>query len=463
MKRYCIICFALFSLTTMIWAEELLGNKAKPDPTLQEQAIVPDAGYSFQVGDTIIINKAYERYLTGEKMSTWVYYVRHMIGQVGGKRFPNGILIKGINSWVGPEELLLVSAREKTPQAIVKVEEDKPLVEERIEEIKQMPQEQQEAIAQQAQDFEDTTPLVPAPVDTVAADTVARTPAVVIVTEPEAIYNVTGEPEKQKVDRFTIGLRGGMASLLHKTNNDGKWNVGWDVLLDLQYAHYWKKTDEKPLLGIIVGLSAGYSRSHLSSKINDQYSVETSSGQIDYTITADNVKEYDGQIQLEVPIMFSMITKKGFFLNVGPRFAMPVYSQYDQKIVNPQVNAYFPEEGVNVPNELITGVVAKDKANTSGKWESSKINIMLSAELGYEWFFKNRNSLGLGVYANYSVYTLYTHKAKDQSVVSLTEPDAATPSYVNVVSSTDTYAKGMGYFDLGVKIAYHFNWWNWQK
>ena len=142
---------------------------------------------------------------------------------------------------------------------------------------------------------------------------------------------------------------------------------------------------------------------------------------------------------------------------------MPVYSQYDQKIVNPNVNAYFPEEGVNVPNELITGVVRKDKANTSGKWESSKINIMLSAELGYEWFFKNRNSLGLGVYANYSVYTLYTHKAKDQSVVSLTEPDAATPSYVNVVSSTDTYANGMGYFDLGVKIAYHFNWWNWQK
>jgi hypothetical protein len=30
-------------------------------------------------------------------------------------------------------------------------------------------------------------------------------------------------------------------------------------------------------------------------------------------------------------------------------------------------------------------------------------------------------------------------------------------SETGVLSATDTYAKGLGYFDFGVKVAYHFN------
>ena len=458
MKKYLIILMTLISFSTITWAEELLGNKAPLDPSLQEKAFDPE-GYSFEVGDTIIINKASERYLTGERMSTWVYFVRHRIQQVGGTRFPNGILIQGIYSWVGPEDLLLIRSANPTPEAAARQAADAAQVEERIQDYQQLTEEQREDIGHRTDIFDATETLTPDTTQTVEPEPIPEAPKeVVVITRPEAAYIVTGKPDRHTVDRFTIGLRGGVASLLHNTINDTKWNAGWDVLLDLQYAHYWQKYDGKPLLGLLVGAGIGYSRSHLSGNINDKYSVRTTDGPIDYTVTADNVKEYDGQLQLEVPVMFSMI-HKGFFLNVGPRLAVPVYSNYNQQISNPHVNAYFPEEGVNVPDELITGVVTKDKADTKGKWSASKINVMLGAELGYEFTFKNRNSLGLGVYANYSVYTYYKNDTENKSLVDLTVPGAATPVQVNVSSATDTYAKGLGYFDVGLKLAYHFNWW----
>ena len=48
-------------------------------------------------------------YLTGQKISKWVYKVPHTIRQVGTSRFPKGILLRGINSWVGQEDIKLMS------------------------------------------------------------------------------------------------------------------------------------------------------------------------------------------------------------------------------------------------------------------------------------------------------------------------------------------------------------------
>ena len=83
-----------------------IGNKAERDETLQEIGHIAPEDYRFKVGDTIIISKDVTTYLTGEQISNWVYYVRHRIGQVGGKRCPEGISTRGLNritrccSWV---------------------------------------------------------------------------------------------------------------------------------------------------------------------------------------------------------------------------------------------------------------------------------------------------------------------------------------------------------------------------
>ncbi len=502
MKKYVVLFIALITLSPIAKADgELVGYRAERDETLQEKAVSPDANYLFQKGDTIVIKKSEKIYLTGEEMSEWVYYVRHTVLQVGGKRFPNGVLINGIFSWVDPQGLYLAGSSDINKVAEDRKTEDKPSIDERQKELEQMSAEERQRILEDAANhpgnipFEETpaeeekveeAPVVePAPAQQpveeekapVVAEQPAEEPAPVVEETPlpttppvlvqgseEPIYNVTGVQPRREMDRFTIGLRGGCASLMHQTDAQQynlSWKAGFDVMLDLQYAHYWQKTDNKPLLGLLVGVSAGYSRSPLSGSVNDApFGVQTKEGDsLIYKIDAQAIDEYDGQILLEVPLMFSMI-HKGFFLNVGPRFSMPVFAHYNQKITDGHITATYVDEGVTIHDEYITGKLTEEQENKADLNKTRPIiNIMLSAELGYEWTFKNGHSLGLGAYANYSVKTIYNNTVGDGHLLSITDtPGAGIPATIDVLSATDTYANGMGYFDVGIKLAYHFNW-----
>jgi hypothetical protein len=268
--------------------------------------------------------------------------------------------------------------------------------------------------------------------------------------------------KRKSIDRFTIGVRGGMASLMENTDKKMKNRIGFDAILDLQYAHYWSNRKDH-LFGILVGVSAGYAQGGL--KDNDWNSgtfkrTDASSGQVfDYTVTADKVKETNRQIQLEVPVMFSMILNNGFFLNVGPRIMLPVYTPYTEKFSNAVVDAYNPDFNVHAPNVLASGVMngTKFKGKTDNKM---KLNILLGLELGYEWRFQNGNSLGLGAFANYG---WSTYKQKDDNKLLVDVNTDQTPAIVNVNSAANTFTEKMGYLDAGVKVAYHFNWWRNKK
>ncbi len=430
-----------------------------------------------------MIKKDHERYLTGEKMSKWVYNVEHTIQQVGGKRWPNGILVRGIYSWVGPDDIL---NKTKHPEAAAANQEAKEQAEQARQDsiqaakdsVQQAKEERKDSIQQAKAEQDSIEQAIRDSIETARLDSIAeraRRDSIAQATRDSlrqvweqqqdssgAAYTIT-EQQKEKFacDRFTIGLRGGASSLMQDAEKMGHWKVGWDVLLDLQYAHYWKKFGKKMQYGILVGVSAGYARSHLSNAIEgDKFTEKTVSGDINYTVKADNVKEYDGQLQLEIPIMFSMIHEKGFFMNIGPKVALPVWSQYNQTIDKPVIDAYFPDEGVTVHNAKITGQVTDEQADSDGKWKTSKLNVMLGAELGYEFTFRNKNSFGIGVFADYSLYSLYKNDPTTKSLVEITElPATNKPAVVNVLSATDSYASGMGFFDVGLKLAYHFNWW----
>ena len=59
-------------------------------------------------GDSIYVHPDSLYYLTGERISKWVFNVPHQVQQVGGRRYPMGVLIKGIYSWVYPYTLVPV-------------------------------------------------------------------------------------------------------------------------------------------------------------------------------------------------------------------------------------------------------------------------------------------------------------------------------------------------------------------
>lgn len=281
-----------------------------------------------------------------------------------------------------------------------------------------------------------------------------------IATADSIASAMAAQDSTRELDRFTIGVRAGAASMLQKmVNEDAKSKFGFDVLLDLQYAHYWQ-TKKEHKLGLLTGISFGIAQGGLKApKSTDQYTVIDPDGmKASYTVTADNIKETDRQLQLEVPLMFSLISKQGVFFNFGPRFFIPVYTPYKATLENPNIDAYFEQTDVHVTNEVITGLMKDNQTVGKGKTNNNlKLNITLGTELGYEWQLKNGHSLGLGAYANYGLYSMFKQDAQNKK--SLVTVTPAIPSTITTNSATEAWTQKMGFVDVGVKLAYHFNWW----
>lgn len=432
-----------------------------------QQAAQPAQKHEFSVakGDSVMIKRECQKYLTGETPSTWVWDKVHTVYQLGTKRnpnkYPDGVLLKRINSWVCDTCLEVVNGHAKESAAQAKEEQ---AVEREAWEQAKKEQADQEAAAKAAKEAAEREAEEKAAqeaariaAEQAAAEQAAREAeeAERIATEQAKADSIKSEQKfKHNYDRFTIGLRGGASALMHHADN-GKWGCGGDVVLDLQYAHYWAKDGRPVDLGIIVGLGIGYHQSSL--KANDNV-VKFDTAKVDYTVEYAGVKEKDHQLQLEIPLMFSLIHDNGFFFNIGPKFMLPVYTPYKQTVDenNTHISAYFEETGVTVEDNIVTGKYTGQKPEEKNGIQF-KLNIMLTAELGYEWVLKNGNSFGLGAYANYSVYNTYNNTTSSTGLFQLDPPTDSSIANLNVLSATHAYADKLGYFDVGIKLAYHFN------
>lgn len=453
------------TIKTILIAATMISASVVSTMSAQQAAEPSQHTWKVAKGDSVMIKRECQKYCTGETPSTWVWDKVHTVRQLGTKRFADGVLLMNIYSWMCEECLIPVNghAEEAAAQAAEEQKEEREAFERAIEEQKAAEEAAAAAAAAKAAEEEaERLAAEQAAEEEAAAAAAAQAAEEAAAAEKAKEDSIKSEQKfKHDYDRFTIGARGGAASLLHSVINgvDGKWKCGFDVTLDLQYAHYWSN-DKRPLdLGIIVGLGVGYSRSALSSSVDDTPApiAADGGGNIHYHITADEVKENDGQIQLEVPVLFSLIHDNGLFFNVGPKLMVPVYTMYDQKVSAPSVYAYFDKEGVPVTDAALTGLI---DPKTSGKDNGNqfKINIMLTAEIGYEWTLKSGNSFGLGAYADYSVYNTYKNDGVKTSLLDIISgPTNTDNAVVNTLPATSTYANKLGYFDVGIKLAYHFN------
>ena len=379
-----------------------------------------------KVGDSIMICRDSLRYLTGERMSLWVYDKPHAVQQVGGKRYPYGVLLKGIYSWVYPGTITPLYPEAPKP-APVPEPAPEPVVEPEPE-----PVVEPEPAAQ------DTATITQEDLDNLS----------------KGSYDI---PVDFQIDRYAVGLGAGFASTMNNINGFGI-PVGFDVLLDLRYAHYWVADKNKPAFGIMTGISAGYVQTKKSIAYLKDALVPTVADDVQYIVSADDVTEIGRQFQFEVPVMFSMVLNKGFYLNAGPKLILPVVSKYKQTLTNPNINAYLPElNGNPITNEVIMGKVKEEQYNTTGHLSNRlKLGLALGLELGYEFKFKNDHSLGVGVYADYEFYNCYKHTSAGD-VIAVTPPTNDAPAIVNVNTLTNSQSKKMGFFDVGVKVTYNIN------
>ena len=76
---------------------------------------------SIQVGDSVVVKRSAKRWMTGERISSWVYLQPHMVSQVDSKYHPGGILLNvaGAKSWLlGSEAEKLHAAPAPAPAPV---------------------------------------------------------------------------------------------------------------------------------------------------------------------------------------------------------------------------------------------------------------------------------------------------------------------------------------------------------
>ena len=457
----------------------------------KKQLFYPNSDVPIEVGDSIRINPDSLRYETRERKALWVYDQIHEVRQVSSKYHPDGVLLRGIYSWIYANSIL--------PENV----EKKPLYYKPVYTTFEMTINHDESYDWNGTSYSTTGEYVQKLVAHNGADSIVTLKLIVLpepIVQPQPIYTMyndtvdygqtytwnevtydtTGiytqsfvaingadsvvtlnlyvkpepKPQPYQVHRMTIGLRGGIASTVAKP---ATLPVGYEVLLDLQYAHYWAADKDKIRLGLLTGISAGYMTTNRSQNWDETFVANTSDGDVKYHVTADNIQEINRQVNLEVPVMFSMITNDGIYLNVGPRIMMPVYTPYVQTITNCNIVATDIQTGVVVPNNPVYGYLRDEQAVQKGRAEHQfDLVLSLGLDFGYEFKFKSGNSFGLGVYANYGVFSTYSNREL-KPVIAVTAPNNDVIGSVQVESLMNAYTNKIGHLDAGIKLTYNLD------
>lgn len=257
-----------------------------------------------------------------------------------------------------------------------------------------------------------------------------------------------------KCHRLSIGVRGGASTFMQQA--DGfKALINGAVGVSVEYTHSWLKGSIQH--GILTGLGITYTRGGLRGAVNDEWTDDSdvTYGTLRYLTTAKQVQETIGQVQIEVPLMYSMTMDNGYFLHAGPKLLLPIAGHHSQELTDAHVTAYnlTYNPTTALMDKKYIGFIPESNRDITGKWSAMKVGLLLSLETGYEFRFADGSSLGLAGCVNYGIPQRLSNNQPSCIVVSPAEPEA------KVLSATGTYANRISYLDFGVKVTYNIHWW----
>lgn len=253
---------------------------------------------------------------------------------------------------------------------------------------------------------------------------------------------------------------GGHAGVsMYFTNGDFRNLPGATVGLDLAYT-VRGYVGNQTALGLKLGANISYAGAcHSKSNYDEQYvNVDYYKEDMDYTITSKTFSEYQHQIQLEIPVYLSFITH-GITINVGAKFMMPFFQKRQIDLKDAHITAYYPDFWVPVTDYLATGRFENGEYHDKRSSNMAKLNILLSAEIGYEWRTANNHRMGLLLYVDYGLWNNYSNNPPRYRLVDVApilNTEYPVPD-IKVNALTDTYASKANYMSVGVKFYYSFH------
>lgn len=273
------------------------------------------------------------------------------------------------------------------------------------------------------------------------------------------LYSVLYTPLSAQNSMFSIGVRGGGQTFLSSAtapSGSMKGDVGFGGTIDLRYAFYGCFTDRLGM-GFTLGAGIGYGTAGMRGDHTDNYSNTDYLGkQIDYTVTS-SFRQQNRFATAEASLMLAFCFGN-VIMNVGPRFMMPFAAKSELTITNASIDAYYPEYYVHVVDKMITGYLQTPytQAVTPALPECS---VLMGAEIGYEWYFDEKNCLGIQLYADVGVWNKMSVVSYQPSALIEVAPitDATNPAPNVTVNASGLPASNPRYLDFGLRVYYAFS------
>ena len=265
---------------------------------------------------------------------------------------------------------------------------------------------------------------------------------------------------------FSVGVRGGAQTYLLAASDpasDIKGAFGGTGKLDVRYTFYGCFTDRLGM-GFTVGGGVGYGTSSFKGISVDHFSTTDYLGnQIDYT-TSGAYRQTDKFATAEASLMLAFCFGN-IIVNVGPRFMMPFATKTQLTVTNASIDAYYPRYDVHIINRPITGYLESPyTTNHKSQIINQKYNILMSAEVGYEWYFTSKSCLGFQLYADVAVWSgaspnpLTPNPLTPNPLIQVAPiTDATNPIPAVTVNSPEYLVANRRYLDFGLRIYYAFS------
>lgn len=256
-----------------------------------------------------------------------------------------------------------------------------------------------------------------------------------------------------------IGVRGGGQMYLASsasTTGDINSAIGGVGGIDLRYTFHGFFTDRIGM-GFVVGVGLGYGSTKLKGTNTDQYTnYDYLLNRIEYTVDSkfhQTTKFTQANASLMLAFCFG-----NFTFNIGPRFMMPVSPSSTLTFDEAHINAYYPKYDVNVRDQLVTGVLSTP-ATQSVSSLTPAYDVLLGAELGYEWNITDKTSLGIQLFADISVWSNHTpYTINNKPLIQVGKiSDALNPVPTVTVNTIDGRIGSLRYLDFGLRAFVAFS------
>lgn len=291
---------------------------------------------------------------------------------------------------------------------------------------------------------------------------------------------------------FELALRGGTSMYTYLSdygNGVPNYNAGIDLSYKYRSPYY---------IAFKVGVAADFSQSLFkASNLNDKYVVppdmEIDGHRMDVGYNLGTLRETHQQIYVSVPVQIGFYVENFSFF-VGPKVSLPLYATYAQRIDYANLWVHYPQTNISIGspeatiNDLKDGSVLPDGTpvawNTPlqvGNKELTEVGpqnmkqellpkfwLFISASANYEFMVGKRSSLGIGVYADYSILNHEIAQTKNISLLTLSSTKDKIPVdriYASVleanlangnISGKRQMVKQYGLFNCGVNLTYSF-------